>query len=295
MKSSETIFDFRVIIHTVQMLSDNFNFTTERFEDINNKPYIIKNNARLTKKGFLFPINANKFYDKEIGNLTGFLIAIREIQMDLNIPQWSFNRVDFAFDTKLKYDDIYKYSLYIICLVSKDMGIKNAIDIHDINTKKKRALTLKNSVFEFQIYDKYLESDNKYPYCRFEFRFKNIRDSDIYILTEKLFKIIDDLKVYIPSVEKQRVIDLYNLWIKESRIGCVTQIKDFSEFVRRYNNDIFTRHIAKNLYYKICKGNFEDWLKWFRRNNYIKFIAKGEIENLTREMEKALNLYIQNG
>lgn len=171
MKDSKVIFDFRVIIHTVQMLSNTLD-NTNKLEDINSKPYIIKPTVRLTKKGYLFPVNANKLYNTEINALSKFLTTIQQIQNDLNISEWVFDRVDFSFDTTLKYDDIFKYSLYIISLLSEVTGIKNAIDIQDINTKKKRALTLKNSAFEFQIYDKALESNNKHPYSRFEFRFK---------------------------------------------------------------------------------------------------------------------------
>ena len=172
-KDSRVIFKFRVIIHTAQMLSDTLD-NVDKLEEINRKPYIIKHNARPTKKGYLFPLNANKLYDKELDTLTGFLTTVQQIRADLDISEWRFNRIDFAFDTMLKYDGIFKYGLHIMCLLSEVTGIKNAIDIQDVNTKKKRALTLKNSEFEFQIYDKALESDNKHPYSRFEFRFKNV-------------------------------------------------------------------------------------------------------------------------
>lgn len=294
MKERKVIFNFRVIIHTAQMLSDTLD-NADRLEKINSKPYIIKHNARPTKKGYLFPLNANKLYDEEINTLTGFLTAIQQIQADLDISEWVFDRVDFAFDTTLKYDDVYKYSLYTICLLSEVTGIKNAIDIQDVNTKKKRALTLKSQYFEFQIYDKTLESINKYPYCRFEFRFKNIRSTDIYSLTERLQRYISKLTESIQSVENKRINDLFALWEQESKTGCTTQTKNFSEFVRRYSNDIFTRDIAKELYNKICKGDFNSWLKWFRRNNCIDFITKTEIEHITKEMKTALNMYVENG
>ena len=84
MKNSNIIFNFRVIIHTAQMLSDTLD-NADRLEEINFKPYIIKHNARLTKKGYLFPVNANKLFDTEIDTLTGFLTAIQQIQADLDI------------------------------------------------------------------------------------------------------------------------------------------------------------------------------------------------------------------
>ncbi|MGN0607485.1 MAG: hypothetical protein ACI4JM_13285, partial [Oscillospiraceae bacterium] len=225
--------------------------------------------------------------------LTGFLTAVQQIQDDLDISEWIFDRVDFAFDTTLKYDDIFKYSLYIICLLSKVTGIENAINIQDVNTKKKRALTLKNSAFEFQIYDKALESQNKHPYSRFEFRFKRIRHTDIYALTERLQQYLNCLTDYIQEVENQRIYDLYAIWEQESKTECTTQIKNFSEFVRRYSDDIFTRDIAKGLHAKICNGNFDSWLKWFKRNNRIQFITQSDIKTIVQKMKKALNLYIQ--
>ena len=294
MKDGKPIFKFRAIIHTAQMLSESLDIA-DRLNEINGKPYIIKRNARPTKKGYLFPINANKLYDIEISTLTGFLTALRTIQEDLGLSEWVLDRVDFAFDTTLKYDDIYKYSLYIMCLMSEATGIKNAIDIQDINTKKRRALTLKNSFFEFQIYDKALESHDKHPYTRFEFRFKNVRNSDIYALIERLCHYIDSLYEGVESVDNQRINSLYALWKQENRAGSATQIKNFSEFVRRYSNDIFTRDIAKGLYCKISDGNFEDWLRWFRRNNCIPFITKTEMKNIVKEMKKALNMYIEKG
>lgn len=293
MSNKKFKFDFRIIIHTCQMLSSYLEYDAEKLEIINNKQYIIKPNARYTKKGCLFPINANKLHNKEIISLTEFLKTIEYIQSDLNIDEWTFDRIDFAFDTTLKFDSIIKYSLYITCLLSNITGIKNAIDIQDINTKKKRAFTLKSPKFEFQIYDKALESKNKHPYSRFEFRFKNISNADIYTVTERLKGIIENLVNSIEAVEQQRINDLYTLWQKESRNGCITQTKNFSEFVRRYNNDIFTRGIAKGLYIKINNGNFENWLKKFKRNNEIFFVNKSDIETISNTMKKALNSYIK--
>ena len=295
MKDSIFPFGFKLMIHTCQMLS-NAPGNDYSLKEANNKPYIIKPRARLVINGHLFPLNINKVYDVEIDNLEDFLVLIDIVREDLNVTEWVFNRVDFAFDTKLKYNDIFKYNLYIICLLSDVTGIKNAIDIQDVNTKEKRALTLKSSSFEFQIYDKALESKNKYCCTRFEFRFKNISSNkDIYSVIDRLKKLIGNLTESIQNVENQRINDLYSLWKKGQQAGHTKQIKNFSEFVRRYNNDIFTRNIAKGLYYRICKGNFENWLKWFRRNNCVKFITKSEIEEIVEEMEFALNLYIKNG
>lgn len=86
--------------------------------------------SRLTKRGCLFTLNVNKFYGTEKGNLGEFLNSIDIIKEDLSIIKWTFDKVDFSFDTELKYNDIFKYCLYIICLLSDITGIKDAIDIH---------------------------------------------------------------------------------------------------------------------------------------------------------------------
>ena len=83
-------------------------------------------------------------------------------------------------------------------------GIKSAIDIADINTKEKRALTLKSPFFEFQIYDKALESKSKQPYCRFEFHFKNIDKYDLYSIIAQLKTLFNQLPNAIVPLEKQR-------------------------------------------------------------------------------------------
>lgn len=263
MIDSNPKFNFRVIIHTCQMLSDEMPLS---IDEINNKPYITKHNIRLIKRGKLYPINANKLCAIEIDNLMDFLTSIDIIKDDLHITEWSFDRLDFAFDTILESDDIFKYSLYFTTLFSDITGIKNAISIKDINTHKEKATLLKNSSFEFQVYDKKLESNGKHPYTRFEFRFKGLRNPDIYSIIERLKKLLDSITCIKIQDENHRICDLYALWQKESQKCCATQTKNFSEFVRRYSNSIFTRNIAKGLYNKIYNGDFDSWLKWFRHN-----------------------------
>ena len=227
MKDIKSTFKFRVIIHTVQMLSEDFDISIESLQFINQKKYIIRSSARICKNGCLFPINANKLYNSEIDTLSDFLEAMQQIQRELGVPDWNFNRVDFAFDIPLKYDFIYKHSAYIISLFSASTGIKNAIDIQDINTKKKRALTLKSHAIEIQIYDKALESNNRQPYTRIEIRFKNIRNADIYSLAERLHKLIDSLSVVIKKVEKQKIDYLHQIWEKERNVAhIVKQLKN---------------------------------------------------------------------
>lgn len=218
---------------------------------------------------------------------------MQQIQRELGVTDWNFNRVDFAFDTPLKYDSIYKYGDYIISLFSASTGIKNAIDIQDINTKKKRALTLKSPALEIQIYDKALESNNRQLYTRVEIRFKNIRDADIYSLAERLHTLIDSLSAVIKKVEKQKIDYLYQILGKEHNLSHSSmQTQNFSEFVRRYSDDIFTREIVMGLYSKIYNGNFNNWLKKFKRNNKIDFITDSEIQDIMNEMKIALNRYL---
>ena len=70
------------------------------------------------------------------------------------------------------------------------------------------------------------------------------------------------------------------------------QTQNFSEFVRRYSDDIFTREIARELYCIIYNGNFNNWLKKFKRNNKIDFITDSEIQDIMNEMKIALNRYL---
>lgn len=291
MIDSKSNFSFKMMIHTCQMVSDK---TSLSMHEINNKTYIINHNARLKKRGYLYPIDVNRLNGIEIDNLTDFLIAIDVIRDDLLIEEWTFDRLDFAFDIMFESDDIVKYSLFFTTLFSYITGIKNAIAIKDINTHKDKASLIKNPFFEFQVYDKKLESNNRYPYTRFEFRFKSLKNKDIYSVIERLQKLLDGITdIKIQEVENQRINDLYTLWQKECQKSCVTQTKNFSEFVRRYSNSIITRNIAKGLYNKICTGNFNSWLKKFRRNNEIYFITKSEIKNIAREMKIALNSYLK--
>ena len=76
MKDIKSTFKFRVIIHTVQMLSEDFDIDIEGLKIINQKKYIIRPSARICKNGCLFPINANKLHNSEIDSLSDFLEAM---------------------------------------------------------------------------------------------------------------------------------------------------------------------------------------------------------------------------
>ena len=95
-------------------------------------------------------------------------------------------------------------------------------------------------------------------------------------------------------MENQHINNLHALWKKEHDIRCTTQIRNFSEFARRYNNDIFTRNIAKGLYYKILSDNFDKWLEKFRRKDKFKFVSKSEIEYILKEIKIALEKYLKH-
>lgn len=104
---------------------------------------------------------------------------------------------------------------------------------------------------------------------------------------------MDSLSVVIKKVEKQKIDYLYQIWGKERNLANSSmQAQNFSEFVRRYSDDIFTREIAMGLYSKIYSGNFNNWLKKFKRNNKIDFIAASEIQDIMNEMKIALNRYL---
>ena len=63
-------------------------------------------------------------------------------------------------------------------------------------------------------------------------------------------------------------------------------------FLKSVCYDIFTREIAMRLYSKIYNGNFNNWLKKFKRNNTIDFITDSKIQDIMNEMKIALNRYL---
>lgn len=86
---------------------------------------------------------------------------------------------------------------------------------------------------------------------------------------------------------------LYHNWVKHHNYASATPITNMTEFFNRYGKEIYTIDIARGLYDKINTGggNFENWLKSYRKNHQIQFFSKSDMQRYCKSMIEAVKNY----
>ncbi|MDY6013162.1 MAG: hypothetical protein SPJ33_09685 [Clostridium sp.] len=157
---------------------------------------------------------------------------------------------------------------------------------NSIKFKQKRDLTI-------EIYNKKLESPTHQYETRIEFRYDR-KDRDIENCLDLFDNTIELLKAMEGNLQRvegsmiERLSKLYKKQVNESLV------KSFSEFVRKYNDYFYTLEILKGVYKNSgLKGNYNTWLKEFRKLNDLEFITKTEIRKFQKTSIKSVREYIK--
>lgn len=280
---------FRAYTHTLQTCST---VCPLPLPEINQKSYISRN-AKHTARGVIFTLNANKYVGCDIDTLTTLLAALSDIQAELQVDEWRLDRLDIAIDTLSSFDELYKFNLMFAHLFRIHTNNNNDVVINGLSDNKKRAIVINHRKFELYIYDKLLESKGIHPYSRCEFRFKLLNINDVAVIIKRLEGVLTALPKYVEALNKEKIQFLYDEWQKEHAQSCNKRIKSFSEFVRRYDNHIFTREILKGIYCKVMSGNFEQWLYKFRKENFLVLISCNDMLRYCKGMKQAIRMYVK--
>ena len=284
---------FKMHVHTCQLLTKK---GEPLLKEINKHNCVITPKARVVEKGTLIPINPNKYDNTNKLSLSEFKTAVHSIKKELGINNGRFNRIDVAFDTEISYPEIRKILLCIAHLVAVKKEIENAIESRSVETEEVRAILVRKqgkNAFELQIYDKKLESKAKQPYSRVEFRYKNISEKhNLYTVLQELGKLLGCLVDSFEKMEQRKISRMCTLWESEKRQHPNIS---FSDFVFKYEYHFLTRNILKSVYETALKGNFDNWLKSFRKSKCdIELVCKEDIKAIIKEMRRALRAY-KNG
>lgn len=282
----------RAYVHTLQMVSEELAMPIEQ---ANQKPYLTKNISRV-QRGILYPVNPNKFVQKDIERYDELTEVLDLIRQDLEIDEWFIDRQDIAVDTTVSYDQLYKINRMLVLLFGLHTNNKNVTSIEGVRELKKRALVCHDRKYELYIYDKRLESGGKYPYSRCEFRFKLLNANNRDKVLQELCKMLRTLPKHLDELNQLKVYALYNLWLIESAQDYKnTPVRSLPEFFRRHGNDIFTTTIARGLHDKILPGKYENWIGRYRQSGgNIHFIRKTEIQNYCNSIRKAVENYAKS-
>ena len=113
-----------------------------------------------------------------------------------------------------------------------------------------------------------------------EWRFKRAGNNDFNVYLDRLISRLYGLENNIEPLERNMANRLIRLWNKEYNEG---QIRNFSEFVRKYSNYFYTVGVLKMVYAATgLKGSYKNWLIKFRQSNPLKFYNKSNVNNIKR-------------
>lgn len=218
------------------------------------------------------------------------------INENLLIDCKEVNRLDVCFDYNQKYKQMLRINNFIQLLYAVEIGAKvnDAIEIRRTLDKKITNLIVRNAgdTKELSIYDKTRVVDEPQNFCktRQEFRFKRLKNADTDKVIDNLIELLPNLINYYEQVEQLKIEHLAKLYKEEL---AERKVNNLSSFVCRYQEDILTRNICKELYARAgFKGNFNRWLyKFIKDNTKLKFIDRQDVEHTLKQMQEQLIEY----
>lgn len=238
--------------------------------------------------------NLNELYGNKL--ITGVSEHIKSLDISLekigviDKMDYELDRVDISIDTDLEFKDNFKWFLFLFELVTYGNEKSDKWYTTNLKTLSNNTIILKDRSVEVCFYDKKEESNDKYLYnTRMEWRFKRAKNKDFNIYLDRLICRLDGLENAIDSLERNMANRLIRLWNKECSEG---QIRNFSEFVRKYSNYFYTVGVLKMVYAATgLKGNYKNWLIKFRQSNQLIFFSKSNVINYKKEMIRSIKKY----
>lgn len=209
----------------------------------------------------------------------------------INTDNVNYSRVDVATDITTPFASINKFlDLIHRCMVATlDRTLKR---ITDTTTEAVESYIFKSNMLEVEFYDKHKESNGLAPYpTRMEIRFLRRKTKDLKLHINNAIKLWREVPANVEEAEGT-VIEMLKLLYKEELKS--NKIANFNDFVCRYQERIFTRHILEELYK--CTGlkdTFKNWLSRYKENHTIDFYTSKDIKTFSKDIIKSLKNYIK--
>ena len=248
-----------------------------------NKSYVIIALSLNRVKGHYARINGLRAYNKTFVEVMGMFGVV--IQEDIKL-----NRIDIAIDSELKFHDNFKYFLYMFELLSYSDKRADKWYTTNLDTLKNHTIKQLGRNLEIVFYDKECESKGRHLYnTRMEFRYKRLSSLDFEANLIKLVNFIKNIDVNINLLNKNMTVRLCRIYDSEV---VTDKVKNLSEFVRKYDNYIYTKSILDGLHkHSSLKGTSKSWLKKYRERNKLELFTKTNVKDYQQKCIKALNLY----
>jgi hypothetical protein len=237
-------------------------------------------------------INPNK--------LNGYINAYEDLQkvfpviiQEMGISNYRIARADFAVDSfENNYNELHKINKCICLLLAVAYHIKNRYESTDPLSLEHLTTRVQSEYLECENYNKDIESDHTSPvYNRLEFRSKAILKVKKDIPT-----LINDwcsrLEYSITCFDKLQGI-CNDYLIQRWNIENDMQVKSTSEFLRKYQDNIYTSRQIANFYSRLNYDKPESKAKNFKRYNRIEYFSLNDLKSYAAIIKNALWKYVK--
>lgn len=230
----------------------------------------------------------------------GYIDTYEELQevfpviiQGMEISNYRISRADFAVDSfEDNYDELHKINKCVCLLLAVAYHIKNRYESTDPLSLKHLTTRVQSEYLECENYNKDIESDHTSPvYNRLEFRSKAILK-----VKKDIPELIDDwcrrLEYSISCFDKLQD-ECNNYLIQKWNIEKDSKVKGISEFLRKYQDNIYTSRQIADFYSRLNYDKPESRAKNFKRYNSIEYFSLNDLKAYTAIIRKALQQYVE--
>ena len=260
--------------------------------DIQGTETILTKDSNIVTKYNPNRINLEYSKDYRLSKTIQDFNKMQDILRVLDSNKVVMRRIDIATDISKNFDDISKFlDLVHKCIRANKKNGKawSNIDETDLNTSN--YFYRKKSELEIEFYNKHKENTKaNYP-TRLELRFLRVSSKDFKRHINNAIELWKAMPSNLENVEQQVIYILKTKWIEEKQLNPKLI---FSTFTYKYNKYIYTQNILKALYKETgLKREFKSWLQDYRKNYYIEFYTKTNLNNFSKSVIKSLKEYLK--
>jgi len=237
-------------------------------------------------------INPNDFYEGELDNYNTYCQVIDNVVEEYGLHDYLLSRGDIRIDS---YDDNYdeglKLNKLVVLLIAYSYNIKNQYQSFNPLTLDNLTVRVQNEYYEAENYNRAIKSDNLgLAKNRLELRSKALLKTgkDIPQIFMGWIDRLEKLPDYYEKLQDLCNYYLYEKWLKEKN----AKVKSLSEFIRKYQDNIFTVKQLINLLDKVGVDNPARTAYNFNSKNKIEYFSKSELQKYINKLTKSLNNFI---
>ena len=253
-----------------------------------------RRDTRNDKNLYIAKINTHRWREELTFSYGRFQSDMFEIEQSMNIKDCSLSRVDFAFNfLEDNYNELHKLNKCLCLLIGLSHNLKNRYESIDPLTLDKLTVRVQSQYYECENYNKSIQSNYWSPIPnRLEVRSKALlgRKKDIPALAIDWCKNLDKSVKNYAELQKRCNEVLIKKWNAEKR----DTVKTLSEFLRKYQNNIFNTDQLEEFFCDVGKKPKAS-AKSFRRNNNLEFFDEDDLRCYIEILKEAVENYFSDG